>query len=150
DVVVIDLTEIDPFLAEIGRVDVESRRFEHQFDRLRRGAIVFDQQYAHVCCLPVSAVGTLGLGIINELFRMVANLRSEVTALLDDPSIATRRVGCAGRRGRLSRDAAVARLLGYLVRRPMLQRYAGRQPAALASSSVQNQRLPGAFMLTLA
>jgi hypothetical protein len=32
DVVVIDLTEIDPFLAEIGGVDVEALRFEHQLD----------------------------------------------------------------------------------------------------------------------
>ena len=47
DVVVVDLAEIDPFLAEIGRVDVEALRLEHQLDRLRRGAIVFDQQYAH-------------------------------------------------------------------------------------------------------
>ena len=42
DVVVVDLAEIDPFLAEIGGVDVEALRFEHQLDRLRGGAIVFD------------------------------------------------------------------------------------------------------------
>src|SRR6266567_1427277 len=47
DVVVVDLAEIDAFLAEIGRVDVEAPGFEHQFDRLRGGAIVFNQQYAH-------------------------------------------------------------------------------------------------------
>jgi hypothetical protein len=38
---------IDPFLAKVGRVDVEALRFEHQLDYLRGGAIVFDQQYAH-------------------------------------------------------------------------------------------------------
>jgi hypothetical protein len=38
----------DAFLAEIGRVDIEGFRPEHQLDRLRGGAIVFNQQYAHV------------------------------------------------------------------------------------------------------
>ena len=47
DVVVVDFAEIDAILAEIGRVDVEALGFEHQFDRLRGGAIVFNQQYAH-------------------------------------------------------------------------------------------------------
>ncbi len=52
NVVIVDFAEIDPFLAEIGRVDVEALRLEHQLDRLRRGAIVFDQQYAHASPLP--------------------------------------------------------------------------------------------------
>ena len=52
DVVVVQLAEIDPFFTEIGGVDVEARGFEHQFDRLRGGAIVFNQQYAHAGPLP--------------------------------------------------------------------------------------------------
>ncbi len=52
DVVVVDLAKIDPFLAEIGRVHVEALGFEHQLDRLRCGAIVFNQQYAHASPLP--------------------------------------------------------------------------------------------------
>src|ERR1700752_4344714 len=47
DVVVVDLPEIDAFFSKIRRVDVEALGFEHQFDRLRGGAIVFDQQNAH-------------------------------------------------------------------------------------------------------
>jgi len=47
DVVVVDLAEIDAFFAEIGRVDVKALGFRHQLDRLRGGAIVFNQQYAH-------------------------------------------------------------------------------------------------------
>ena len=35
------------FFAEVRRVDVETFGFEHQFNALRRGAVVFDQQYAH-------------------------------------------------------------------------------------------------------
>ena len=42
NVVVVDLTKIDPFLAEIGRVHVEALGLEHQLDRLRGGAIVFN------------------------------------------------------------------------------------------------------------
>ena len=52
DVVVVDFAEIDAFFAEIGRVDVEALGFEHQLDRLRGGAIVFNQQYAHASPLP--------------------------------------------------------------------------------------------------
>src|SRR6516225_10771537 len=47
DVVVVEFSEIDAFLAKIGRVDVEALGFEHQFDRLRDGAVIFYQQYAH-------------------------------------------------------------------------------------------------------
>ena len=47
DVVVVDLAEIDPFFTEIGGVDIEALGFEHQLDRLRSGAIVFNDQYAH-------------------------------------------------------------------------------------------------------
>ena len=43
DVVVIELAEVDAFLAEIGHIDVEILGFEHQFDALRRGAVVLDQ-----------------------------------------------------------------------------------------------------------
>ena len=34
DVVVVELAEIDALFAEIGRVDVEALRFQHQFDAL--------------------------------------------------------------------------------------------------------------------
>src|ERR1700720_441885 len=47
DVVVVDLAEIDAFLAEIGRINIEALGLQHQLDRLRGGAIVFNQQYAH-------------------------------------------------------------------------------------------------------
>jgi hypothetical protein len=47
DVVIVELTQIDPLFAQVGRVHVEALGFEHQFNRLRRGAVVFDQQYAH-------------------------------------------------------------------------------------------------------
>jgi len=47
DVVVVDLAKIDPFLAEIGGVDIEALGFEHQLERLRGGSIVFNNQYAH-------------------------------------------------------------------------------------------------------
>src|SRR6516162_7745480 len=47
NVVVIEFSEIDAFLAKIRRVDVEALGFKHQFDRLRDGAVIFYQQYAH-------------------------------------------------------------------------------------------------------
>ena len=43
DVVVVELAEIDAFLAEVGHVDVEILGFEHQLDALGRGAVVLDQ-----------------------------------------------------------------------------------------------------------
>ena len=43
DVVIIELAQIDALFAEVGRVDVEALRLEHQLDRLRGHAIVFDQ-----------------------------------------------------------------------------------------------------------
>src|SRR5262249_44350657 len=46
-VVVVQLAEIDALFAEIRRIDVEALGFEHQLDRLRRRAVVFDQQHAH-------------------------------------------------------------------------------------------------------
>ncbi len=46
-VVIVDLAEIDAFLAQVGRIDVEALRLEHQLDALRGGAVVLDQQYAH-------------------------------------------------------------------------------------------------------
>src|SRR5208283_4457566 len=70
DVVIVHLAEIDPFFTEIGGVDVEARGFEHQLDRLRSGAIVFDQQYAHAS--PASSprrlkVGTTAVSLKNAL-----------------------------------------------------------------------------------
>src|SRR5579864_3428161 len=47
DVVVVKLSEIDAFFAEIGRIDVKALGFQYQFDRLRDGAVIFYQQYAH-------------------------------------------------------------------------------------------------------
>ena len=47
DVVVVELAEVDTLFAEICRVDVEALGLQHQLDRLRRGAIVFNQQNAH-------------------------------------------------------------------------------------------------------
>ena len=54
NVVVVDFAEVDAFLAEIRRIDVEALGLQHQLDRLRRGAIVFNQQYAHADLLPRS------------------------------------------------------------------------------------------------
>ena len=62
DVVVVHLAEIDPFFTEIGGVDVEALGFEHQRDRPRSGAIVFDQQYAHAS--PASSPRRLKVGTI--------------------------------------------------------------------------------------
>ena len=42
---IVEFPEIDPFLAEVGRVDVEA--FQHQFNRLGRGGLVLNQQNAH-------------------------------------------------------------------------------------------------------
>ncbi len=42
NVVVVELAEIDPFLAEISDIDVEILRLEHQFDALRRCSVVLD------------------------------------------------------------------------------------------------------------
>jgi hypothetical protein len=59
DVVVVELAEIDAFFAKVSRVNVEAFRFEHQLDRLRGGAIVFNQQNAHASPLypPLRASG---------------------------------------------------------------------------------------------
>ena len=54
DVVIVELTEIDAFLAQVGRVDIEALGLQHQLDTLRCGAIVFDQQDSHVL-LPAGA-----------------------------------------------------------------------------------------------
>ena len=51
NVVVIKLTQIDPFFAEIGGVNVKAFAAEHQFDAARHGAVVFDQEYAHLWSL---------------------------------------------------------------------------------------------------
>src|SRR3981189_688427 len=47
NVVVVEFSEIDAFFPEIGGVDVKTFGFQHQFDRLRDGAVIFYQQYAH-------------------------------------------------------------------------------------------------------
>src|SRR6185437_9844160 len=57
DVVVIELAEIDPLLAEVGDIDVEILRLQHQFNALCGRRIVFDQKYPHVR-LPASPVAS--------------------------------------------------------------------------------------------
>ena len=47
NVVIVMLSEIDTLFAEVRRIDVEALGFEHQFDRLRDGAVIFNQQNAH-------------------------------------------------------------------------------------------------------
>jgi hypothetical protein len=47
DIVIVELAEVQAFLAEVGLVDVESLGGEHQLDRLGRRRLVFDQQHAH-------------------------------------------------------------------------------------------------------
>src|SRR5690606_11247356 len=51
NVVIVELAKVDPFLAEVGGVDVEALRFEHQLDALCRRTIVFNEQNAHICPL---------------------------------------------------------------------------------------------------
>ena len=54
DIVVVELAEIDALFTEIGRVDIEAFRLEHQLDALGRCTVVFNQQNAHLiplfCC----------------------------------------------------------------------------------------------------
>ncbi len=47
NVVIVKFAEIDAFFAEVRRIDVETLGLEHQLDRLRDGAVIFNQQYAH-------------------------------------------------------------------------------------------------------
>jgi hypothetical protein len=47
NVVVVKLSEIDAFFSEVRRVDIETLGLQHQLDRLRDGAVIFYQQYAH-------------------------------------------------------------------------------------------------------
>mgnify|MGYP007104195972 CR=1 FL=1 len=49
EVVVIDLAQIDAFLAQVGRIDIEAFRLEHQLNALGCRVVVFDQQDAHSC-----------------------------------------------------------------------------------------------------
>src|SRR4029079_11774106 len=59
NVVIVELSEIDAFFTKVRRVDVETLGFQHQFDRLRDGAVIFYQQYAHASPLwsPLRASG---------------------------------------------------------------------------------------------
>src|SRR6201996_2412275 len=59
NVVVVEFTEIDALFAKVRRVDVKALGFQHQFDRLRDGAVIFYQQYAHASPLssPLRASG---------------------------------------------------------------------------------------------
>src|SRR5580693_1772503 len=59
NVVIVKLSEIDAFFPEIRRIDVKALGFQHQFNRLRDGAVIFYQQYAHASPLssPLRASG---------------------------------------------------------------------------------------------
>jgi len=46
-VVIVQFPEVDTLFAEIGCVDVEAVLLEHQFNALRHGAVVFNQQNSH-------------------------------------------------------------------------------------------------------
>ena len=52
DVVVVELAEVDALFAEVGSVDVETFRLQHQFDALRGRAVVLNQQDTHEYPLP--------------------------------------------------------------------------------------------------
>src|SRR5215472_5156405 len=52
DVVVVEFAEIDALFAQIGGVDVEALGLEHQLNRLSRGTVILNQQYAHASSLP--------------------------------------------------------------------------------------------------
>ena len=43
DVVVVELAEVDAFLAEIRRIDIEILGFEHELDALSGRAVIFNQ-----------------------------------------------------------------------------------------------------------
>ena len=70
NVVVIELAEVDAFLAQVGGEDVKAVGAQHQFDALRHRGIVFDQQHSHVWPLVeifrLSRVGRLQ-AIVNDL-----------------------------------------------------------------------------------
>src|SRR3569623_1117828 len=53
DVVIIQLAKIDALFAEVRRVHIETFGFEHQFDALRRRAVVLNQEYTHAVPLKV-------------------------------------------------------------------------------------------------
>src|SRR5262249_19730507 len=52
NVVIVELAEVDAFFAQIGRIDVEAFRLQHQLNRLSSGAVVLNQQHAHASPLP--------------------------------------------------------------------------------------------------
>jgi hypothetical protein len=43
NIVIVEFAEVDALFAEVRRIDVEALGFEHQLNRLRGRAIVFDQ-----------------------------------------------------------------------------------------------------------
>src|SRR6202042_649129 len=59
NILIVKFSEIDAFFPEVRRIDVETLGFEHQLDRLRDGAVIFYQQYAHASPLssPLRASG---------------------------------------------------------------------------------------------
>ena len=73
NVVVVKFSEIDAFFPEIGGVDVETLGLQHQFDRLRDGAVIFYQQYAHASPLssPLRASGRPHLRHSNAFAQLI-------------------------------------------------------------------------------
>ncbi len=64
NVVIVQFSEIDAFFPKVRRIDVEALGFEHQFDRLRDGAVIFYQQYAHASPLMVAAPGVRSAALL--------------------------------------------------------------------------------------
>src|SRR5262249_24702725 len=52
DVVIVPLAEIDTLLAEVGGIDLEGLRLEHQLNGLSGTAVVLNSQNAHADLLP--------------------------------------------------------------------------------------------------
>ena len=51
NVVIVKFSEIDAFFTKVGRINVKALGLQHQFDRLRDGAVIFNQQNAHASSL---------------------------------------------------------------------------------------------------
>ena len=64
DVVVVELAEIDALFAQIGGINIEAFRLEHQLDALGRRSIVLDQQNPHAYPLyPAADMGCPNLEV---------------------------------------------------------------------------------------
>ena len=72
DVVVVQLADLQPILAEIGGIDDEALGVEHQFDTFCDRGVVFDQQNPH--------------GDIPTLMGQDHNLPNQMILMLTDDS----------------------------------------------------------------